>query len=46
MLSYILQEKKNVAVSNLRFISRPNCMLNWVEHEKEYNLGPWPQIKK
>ena len=51
--SYLLAEKISCSVmfsktefeivSNLRFISRTNVMLNWIEHEKSFiTTGPEP----
>ena len=38
--SAMFSKKEFAVVSNLRFISKTNFMLSWVEHEKKfYNLG-------
>ena len=38
----MFSKKEFAIVSNLRFTSRTNFMLSWVEHEKKfYNLGTW-----
>ena len=39
--------KKEFAIaSNLRFISRTNFMLKWVEHKKKlYNFAAWISIR-
>ena len=37
--SAMLSKKEFAIVGNLRFISRTNNMLIWLEHEKKYNLG-------
>ena len=39
--SAMLSKKEFAIISNLRFISRTNFMLSWVEHEKSFiTLGP------
>ena len=43
MLSHVWQERIYFFVSNLRFISRTNFILSWVEHEKSFiTRGPGP----